>query len=101
MKSQRKFFHFDQLRFLKINKYSISILCFIVWISFFDHHSLINQYKLSKSIQLLNDEKTEYMQDYEIALKERQDLIDNKEKYAREHHNFMAKDEELFIIKDK
>ncbi len=101
MKNLKNLFHFDQLRFLKINKYSISILCFVVWISFFDHHSLINQYKLSKSIKSLEGEKTEFMEAYRQALKERQDLLENKEKYAREHHNFMEADEELFIIKDK
>ncbi len=99
MSIQRNWIHFDQLRKFKINRYTIAIACFIVWIAFFDRHNLINQFKLGQTIQELNDEKGAYNEQYEMAVQAKEDLLKDKEKYAREHHNFMKEGEELFIIK--
>ncbi len=83
----------------KLNKFSIALIAFVVWISFFDKHNLINQYKLSSAITNLEKEVENFEKEYQIAVEEKIDLERNKEKYAREHHNFTGQNEELFIIK--
>ena len=82
-----------------LNKYTISLVCFIVWISFFDRNDLFTQGKLKKAIIELEDQKREFYSLYEEAKHERDLLKSDQERFAREKY-FMHKDnEEVFIIK--
>ncbi len=82
-----------------VNKYSISLFCFVVWIGFFDRNNLYTQSKLKSVISELESQKKEYQILYEQAKEEKKILDSDKEKYAREKY-FMHKDnEEVFIIK--
>ena len=80
------------------NKYTISILAFVVWISFIDGHNLISQYKLKNTIEALKQERSSYIKQIASAKIERQDIVTNKEKYAREKYFMHRENENVFII---
>lgn len=86
---------------IRLNKYSLVILLFVFWMSLFDKHSFIKQVKLSNTISELQDNIEDYDQQYDQAIKEKYELEKDKEKFAREHHNFSRENEELFIIKNQ
>ena len=84
-----------------INKYTVTLLCFIAWIGFIDTHNLFTQHKLKQIIGDMEKEKKELHVMYEEALEEKKLLESDQERYAREKY-FMHKDnEEVFIIKQK
>lgn len=83
------------------NKYMLSMILFVVWISFFDKNNLITQYKLSDKLERLDSEKTSYEHKLEAALKEKEDLHNNKERYAREKYFAKKDNEEIYIIENK
>ena len=43
-----------------INKYTIAIMLFICWLTFFDRYSLLTQYRLSQTLTALEDEQKNY-----------------------------------------
>lgn len=82
------------------NKYIISVLFFVVWLSFFDEYNFIFQYNLSQ-------EKKELLQElYHLKHQSHQNNqflnslnnIDFLEKYAREKFLMKKEDEDIFII---
>ena len=79
------------------NKYAITIALFAVWMLFFDKYNLFTQHKLSQTINGLVEKKTNYEEDLEKALKEREIINSDIEKYAREKY-LMHKDNEQVII---
>lgn len=83
-----------------INRYTVTILLFAVWISCLDSkYSWIKQYKLTKQLTEMEDEKESMLTKLASAKSEYQDLTENKEKYAREKYFLRKKGEEVFIIK--
>jgi len=83
-----------------INKYTIVIALFVVWISFFDKYSLVTQYKLSITLHELEDRKLSYEDQLKEALIEREMIKNNSERYARENYH-MHKDNEQVIVINK
>lgn len=81
-----------------INKYSISIVVFVVWIGIFDKYSWIKQIKVESKIHTLQHQKEKYELKLEEARKEYEDISKNKEKYAREKYFVSKKGEEVFVI---
>jgi len=81
------------------NKYTIAIIAFLVWISFFDRYNLVTQYKLSKSVKELVQEKKDYEAELEEALAERKAINSDIEKYAREKYLFHKDNEQVILIK--
>ena len=79
------------------NKYLIAALLFLSWIIFFDNNNLVNQYKLAKTVQKLENEKFDYLAKLELAKEEKTILDQNKERYAREKY-YMHKDNEAVYI---
>jgi cell division protein FtsB len=91
--------------FLKLirNKYTLSFIVFIVWISFFDRNDLITQWDRKQELQKLEASTSFY--EKEIA-NTKKDLIDlnNKplilEKFAREKFFLKRPNEDLFLVSD-
>ncbi|HLF62444.1 MAG TPA: hypothetical protein VI603_01770 [Saprospiraceae bacterium] len=83
------------------NKYFVAFMVFIVWLTFFDRHNLIVQYKLLSKVKELDREKYEYADKLEEVLSERQLMQTQAERYARERYFMHKPDEEVFIIKRK
>ncbi len=82
-----------------LNKYNIAVLIFCVWIGFLDRYSLVNQFKLSKTLKKLETAKLDYELQLEEAKKEREIINSDIEKYAREKYLFHKENEEVILIK--
>jgi len=80
------------------NKYMLSMILFVAWISFFDKNNLVIQYKLNQKLERLDSEKESYEQKLDVALREKKDLKNNKERYAREKYFAKKDNEEVYII---
>jgi len=82
----------------RINKYTIAATAFVLWLAIFDSHSFTTQYKLSQTVKKLEAEKASYAEKLEIAIKDKQELENNKEKFAREKFLFHKDNEEIVVI---
>ncbi len=87
-------------RFTQIvfNKYLLALTIFLVWISFFDKNALVIQWRLSKTIAQLEDERQFMLEDIEKTRQIKQDISRNQEKYAREKYYMKKPGEQVFII---
>lgn len=82
-----------------INKYTITILLFTVWIACLDgKYSWVKQYKLTEQLNEMDREKETVLVNLAEAKKEYEELTTNKEKYAREKYFLSKPGEEVFII---
>jgi cell division protein DivIC len=85
------------------NKYLVSIVVFVVWISFFDRNDLFTQYDRKKELQKLEKSKEYYQEEIASTKKELRDLNNNPavlEKLAREKFFLKRPNEEIFIVED-
>lgn len=85
------------------NKFVYATLAFLVWLTFFDNNSLITQYKLSRTLGQLQDEKSYYEAEIESNRQEVNELMTNEEnleKFAREKYLMKKKDEDVFVVVD-
>lgn len=86
--------------FLK-NKYVLVLIAASIWIVFFDQNNLINQYRLSREIKKLEQEREYYIEQIEKDSIEMERLINNPdelERYAREKYLMKKENEDIFII---
>ncbi len=79
--------------------YVITVLVFLTWMIFFDKHSVLKQYKVSKTLAAIETEIEDYKVKYQKASEEKKIFEENKEKFAREEYNFSEEGEQIFIIK--
>lgn len=83
-----------------LNKYTIAIFSFFIWIVFLDgKFSLVKQYKLISQINELEESKKDYIKKVEEAKAEYADLMSNQEKYAREKYFIGKEGEDVYILK--
>lgn len=82
----------------------ITVVVFIVWISFFDQNNFFTQYDFIKELNSLEKDKTFFMEELKQTRQELNDLTTNPvtlEKFAREKY-FMKKDnEEIFVFEQE
>lgn len=85
------------------NKYILSSLAFVVWMSFFDQYNLLFQNDLS-------DQKKQLLKDYiqlKIQTNTNKQFLNHLndeaflEKYAREQFLMSKKGEDIFILEEK
>jgi cell division protein FtsB len=84
-----------------LNKYTVVTILFIVWLSFFDKHNIFAYQKLKGTITKLEQEKEKLGEEIAQALKDREDLRHNQEKFAREKHLMHLPGEEIILIEQK
>jgi len=82
-----------------VNKYTLVIFAFFIWLSFFDRYNLINQYMLSANVRQLEEQNADYEDLLSKALIERETINQDIEKYGREKYYFHKKNEEVILIK--
>jgi len=96
--------HYVKFAFLKkyiINKYTITLLVFLVWMTFFDSTSFLVINSLNADIKKHKRQLEFYKSEYEKNNGFYRNLMLNKserEKYARENYFMKKKNEEIFII---
>lgn len=100
MKPAQKFSQLfpKSLRKYLFNRYLLASAIFLLTFLFFGQYSLKTQWKLRKAEQRLQQDKDYYQQEIDRAWKEKRDLEQNTEKYAREKYKMSRKDEEVFIF---
>lgn len=86
------------------NKFIVSILVFIIWVTFFDRNDIISKYNSHLTLLELKKEKQFYI---ESISKDKNQIhllktdVKNLEKYAREEYLMKQDNEDLFIIINK
>ncbi|MCC7232287.1 MAG: septum formation initiator family protein [Bacteroidia bacterium] len=85
------------------NKYTLTLLGFLVWLAFFDRNDFITTWSYHRQLNKLEQEKAFY--DSEIAknrmyLNELRTNNENLEKYGREKYFMKRDNEDVFVIVD-
>jgi cell division protein FtsB len=83
------------------NKYVISSLAFIFWVSIFDENNLIERYQLNRELKQLEKDQAYYLDKIEkdaARLEELQTNDENLEKFAREQYLMKKENEDVFVI---
>ena len=82
------------------NKYSLSLIIFLVWIVFFDSNSLMNRTANLRQIHRLENEIIffkEQIKDNNTKLDELMNPV-NLEKFAREQYLMRRENEDVFVV---
>lgn len=86
-----------------VNKYTVTILFLLVWISFFDRFDLFSQWETKQKLKQLEKEKLYYQKEIEnnkatmnLLYEDSAQLI----KFAREKYLMKKKDEDVFLMID-
>ena len=83
------------------NFYFVTGISFLVWMIFLDSNDLMSRFKLGAKLRNLSDEKDYYQAKIVDVLKDREELLTNKErleKFAREKYLMKKESEDIFII---
>ena len=86
------------------NRYFLTGLGFLIWISFFDRNDFITTWTYSKKLKTVQKEKLHYEEGIKLHKAQLQDLHSSKEnleKYAREQYNLKKENEDVFLIVEK
>jgi len=86
------------------NKYILTIICFVVWIIFFDHNDLFLQIERTGELRQLEKGKAYYQEQIDNFNKELSELKNDPaaiERVARERFLMKKDNEEIFIIEEK
>ncbi len=81
-----------------LNKYSVSAGLFVVWMLFFDKHNFFTQWALRRSVHQLETSIEDYREQLANAEQAHQDLMNNKEKFAREKYLMHRPDEDIYLF---
>ncbi|MEX0814025.1 MAG: septum formation initiator family protein [Chitinophagales bacterium] len=83
------------------NKYSLTLIVFIVWMSFIDRNDFFSQLSLNQQLKEMEAERKYYQEKLQEVQLMHKDLFKNEEnleRYAREQYLMKKDGEELFII---
>jgi cell division protein FtsB len=83
------------------NKYLLTIIIFVVWVTLLDSNNLIARYKEMRELHKLKIDREYYLKRVEEDKRKLHELkTDNKnlEKFAREQYRMKKPDEDLYII---
>lgn len=84
-----------------MNKYTMTLLIFLIWLAFFDRNNLVEKMQLRGKITTLKKEKAYYQEKIEEDSRKMQELLSNKknlEKFAREQYFMKKPNEDIFVI---
>lgn len=79
----------------------MTLLIFLVWLTFFDRNNFINKIQLKSKITTLKKERAYYQNKIEEDNRKMKELLSNKdnlEKFAREQYLMKNKNEDIFVI---
>jgi len=86
------------------NKYIITVVVFMVWISFFDQNNFFTQYDFVKELESLEKDKAFFIEELTKTRQELNDLTTNPitlEKFAREKYFMKRDNEEIFVFEQE
>ena len=86
-----------------INKYTITLLLFVVWMVFFDSSSVLNRMKYREKLNGLKQEKHFFLEEIKKDSILSQKLLSDTaeiEKFARENYLMKKENEDVFLVID-
>lgn len=84
--------------------YFLGLIFFLSWMIFIDSNNVVNQFKLSRKLGQLEDQRDFYLDKREKIKAEREELMSNPElleKFAREKYLMKKNTEDLYVIVEK
>ncbi len=82
-----------------INKYTIALVAFLVWVLIFDKYNVSSHRYLNQKLDKLHEDQLNYSEKI-VETRKQLDHINNfKEKYARERYFMHKPNEEIVVIK--
>ena len=88
---------------LLLNKYVLSVILFLIWISFFDRNDLFTQWERKQELKKLEQSASYYEKGIADTKKNLMDLNNNPamlEKFARENFYLKRSNEQVFLVID-
>lgn len=88
-------------QFIARHKYSVTILLFLMWMTFIDDNSFLVNFQRHSEEQALQEKIADYQKQYQIYSNQVQQLENDPaaiEKKAREQYYMQRADEDVFII---
>ena len=86
------------------NKYLLTIIGLVVWLTFFDRNDIFTQYDLRQQVLKLEKERNYYLQEITANNQAIEELHTNQkslEKFARETYLMKKDNEDIFVIVKK
>jgi cell division protein FtsB len=83
------------------NKYILTSIIFIVWLSFFDSYSFLKRYSVNKKLRQVKADRQYYLDEIpndSIALHQLESGASNLEKFAREQYLMKKDSEDIYIV---
>lgn len=83
------------------NKYILTIIIFVVWVTLLDSNNLIDRFKDMRELHKLKIDREYYVKRIEDDKRKLHELKTDKhnlEKFAREQYHMKKSDEDLYII---
>ncbi len=85
-------------RYIVEHKYSILLISSFIYIAFFDKYNLINQWRLSQTINEMETEMEYYKNEIKETKAYRDHINDDLEEFAREEYYMHKKNEDIYIF---
>lgn len=82
-----------------INKYTIALVAFLVWVLIFDKYNVQSHRYLNQKLDKLHEDKLNYAEKIEETRTQLNHINLFKEKYARERYFMHKPNEEIVVIK--
>jgi cell division protein FtsB len=82
-----------------INKYTIAIVAFLIWVLFFDKYNVSTHRYLNQKVEKLQEDQLSYKAKIEETRSQLTHINLYKEKYARERYFMHKPNEEIVVIK--
>ncbi|MDR9399125.1 MAG: septum formation initiator family protein [Salibacter sp.] len=86
------------------NRYSLTILVFLVWMLFFDQNDIISQIELKQQLNSVENKREYYKTQIKETRSDLENLLNDNEKlerFARERYLMKKPNEEIFVIVDE
>ena len=86
------------------NKFLLTFLGFLVWLTFFDRNDFITTWSYHHKLNQLREEKTYFTKEIEKNSADLNDLMNNNgnlEKFGREKYCMKKDKEEVFVLVDE
>lgn len=83
------------------NRYSITVIAFVIWMLFFDSNDAFMLYKLRSELNTIRSEKEYFQVKIEETRLDLDNLLNDQEKlekFAREKYLMKNSDEDIFVI---
>ncbi len=80
------------------NKYFLVTTILVAWLVFIDKHDILTNWHLQQTLNEMKEDKQYYKDRIREAHEDQIDILNNKEKFAREKYYLQKSNEDVFIM---